>query len=359
MRKITKIMIVLILLLAVIFCAATICVGVFGPQIIKTQIKENLKLESSLEKVRLSFPLKLTLEEFKIDNLLSIRKLSFTPNIFGFLFGKVVIHGLDIIEPSVNLEQSAQGKLNLPLLTQGGPAPQIILTSLKVQNGKIKFIDKKVSAEGKEIILEKLNLKISKVSLPLTSLAVNFSFTAELVSPQEAPYGKISFSGWLDYFAQAMDAQLEIKNLEVTNFAPYYGNFISQKKLSSANLDLVSKFKAQNNVLNIVTDFNLSKIVYALSAAQDKEEAPLDLNLAKNALDLFTDRKGSLHLEFELQTALDKPTLSQEKIQSVILKAALQNLSQQSPQDLVDKVTDIISQYKDLGKELKGIFGSK
>jgi len=53
---------------------------------------------------------------------------------------------------------------------------------------------------------------------------------------------------------------------------------------------------------------------------------------------------------------LDNPALSQEKIQNIILKAAMKNLSEQPPQQLIDKVTTIIDQYEGLGKELKAIF---
>ncbi|MDP2044077.1 MAG: DUF748 domain-containing protein, partial [Candidatus Omnitrophota bacterium] len=194
--------------------------------------------------------------------------------------------------------------------------------------------------------------KVSKVSLPITSLATNFDLSARLNTPAGKAFGDIAFSGWLDYLAKNMDAKLEVSGLDVTNFTPYYGNFISNKKLLSAKLDLGSTFKAQNNDLQIITDFNLSNLVY-----EKTEEQQPELNLMKNALDLFTDADGNLHLVFNINTKLDNPALSQEKLKKVILKAAMKNLSNQSPQQLVDKVSGIIDKYKEYGKELKAIFG--
>jgi len=48
--------------------------------------------------------------------------------------------------------------------------------------------------------------------------------------------------------------------------------------------------------------------------------------------------------------------LTQEEIQAIILKAAAKNLSKQSPQHLMDKVSSMVDQYEKLGKELKNIF---
>ena len=81
------------------------------------------------------------------------------------------------------------------------------------------------------------------------------------------------------------------------------------------------------------------------------------MDLTKNALDIFTDAKGNLRLEFDIDTQLDNPALNQEKVQKIILKAAAKNLADQPPQQLIEKVANVIDQYKGLGKELKAIFG--
>ena len=262
-----------------------------------------------------------------------------------------MIHGLTITEPVVNLVQSAEGKLNLPVLEQKGKGLKIYPTSLNLRDGKIIFTDRKVSPAGYQVIVNKLYIKVSKVSLPLQSLATNFDLSAQLDTPLGEAFGKITFSGWLDYLAKDMDAKLEVKEMDVTNFSPYYGNFISNKKLLSANLNLGSTFKAKNNALNIITDLNLTNLVY------EKTEEQLGLELAKNTLDLFTDAFGNLNLVFDIDTKLDNPAITQDKLKKIILKAAMKNLSSQSPEQLVDKVSKVIDQYKNIGKELKSIFG--
>jgi uncharacterized protein involved in outer membrane biogenesis len=338
----------------VIFFIANLLISAFAPGIVQQQLEQSLKLKCHLDKISLSLPFTIVLEKLEIGDLASIKKISFSPNLVALLFGKIVIAGLNIIEPVINLEQSAEGKLNLPVLEEKGKSPAIYVTSLNLRDGKIFFMDKKVVPEGFGVIVNKLNIKVTKVALPITSLATNFSVNAELLTHQGEVSGKITFAGWLDYLAKDMDAQLEVKDLDVTKFSVYYGNFISNRKLSSARLDLSSNFKAKNNALKIITKFNLSHLVYAPVQGQEQQ---LDLNLMKNALDIFTDPQGNLSLEFYIDTQLDNPSLNQEKVQKIILKAAAKNLGDQAPQQLLDKVISIIDQYKGAGKELKAIFG--
>ncbi len=354
MKKKFKVLFLLCAIFLAIFVIAGILVGVYAPKIVEDQIQQNLKVKASLGKISLGLPFTITLEKLEIGNLASIKKVSFSPNLIGLLFGKVVIHGLVITEPVIYLERSSSGKLNLPVLEQKGKALAIYLTSLKVRDAKIIFTDRSEDHGSltNQVIVDKLNISVAKVSLPITSLATNFSLSAQLSNPAGKPFGNIVFSGWLDFLAKDMDAKLEVKDLDVTNFAPYYGNFISNKKLLSARLNLGSTFKAKNNALQIITDFNLSNLVYA----KTEEELAVP-DLMKNTLDLFTDSDGNLHLEFNINTKLDNPALSPDKLKSIILKAAMKNLSSQSPEQIVDKVANIIDKYKDFGKELKDIFG--
>ena len=314
MKKKFKILfLVCVIILLAIFILANILLRVYVPRIIESQIEQNLKLKSSIDKISLNAPFTITIEKIELANLASIKKISFSPNLIAFLFGKIVIHGLNVVEPVINLELSAEGKLNLPAFAQNGKPPAVYLTSLRVQNGKIIFTDRKITSDGFTVILNKLNIKVAKVLLPVTSLATDFSLSVELENGRDLPFGNIEFSGWLDYLARDMDAKLEVKNLDVINFAPYYGNFISNKKLSSGLLNLNSTFKANSNNLAIDTDFNLSRLVYEKNEVQE-----LNLDLAKNALDLFTDSEGNLKLEFKINTKLDNPSLSPKELKKLI-----------------------------------------
>lgn len=359
MKRIYKVLLWLLAIFFLIFILANLALSLFARQIVIGQIEQNLKLRTTLDKISISLPLSIKLNKLAVGDLFKADEILVSPNILGFFAGKIVISNVTLVNPVVNLEMNSDGSLNLPKLEQksGQKAPPVYLTGLSIRNGKIIFTDKKVEVSGYKTILGSLNAHVSKVMLPPTSLKVNFKVSTDVLNSDSRKLGDASLDGWIDFGPKNMDALLNIQDLDLLYFAPYYGDFISNKKLLSANLNVNSTFKSRNNSLNILTDFKLFNLAYA-QEEQVEGELP-ELDLTKNALDFFTDSKGNLNLEFEINTQLDHPSIKPEELKKIILKAAAKNLANQSPVDLIQKVNDNIEQFKAIGKTLKSIFQGK
>lgn len=127
MQKKFKIIFILVAVLVSLFVVASILVSVYAPKIVEDQLAQNLKVKVSLGKISLSLPFTVTLERLEIGDLASIKKISCAPNLVALLFGKIVISGLTVVEPVINLVQSADGKLNLPVLEQKGSPRKFLL----------------------------------------------------------------------------------------------------------------------------------------------------------------------------------------------------------------------------------------
>ena len=353
MKLIKKIILWVLIPLFIIFILANIAISVFARQIVVQQIEQNLKLTTTLGSINISLPFSINLNNLKVGDLFKADRVSVSPNILGFFAGKIVLSGVTLVNPVINLVQYQDGSLNLPKLEQKGKQPPpVYLTSLNIRNGRINFTDKKINPSGYKITLGRVNASVSKVMLPPTSLKTNFKVSLDVLSPDSDKLGSAGFSGWVDFGPKDMDALLTVKDLDLVYFSPYYGNFISSKKLLSARLNINSDLRSEKNNLGILTKFRLSNLVYA----QEEEGVLPELNLSKNALDFFTDSKGNLDLEFEINTKLDNPNLSGEQLKKVVLKAAAKNLANQSPEELITKVNDNIEQFKAIGKTLKSIF---
>lgn len=357
MKRAPKIIIWVIAVVAAVFVILNLTLPSLARKIITEQIEDNLKMKVSLGSVSITPPLSVNLVNLKIGDLFKADRISVTPNILGFFAGKIVLSGVTLINPVINIEQSKEGKFNIPQFEASKGQPSVYITDFSLRNGKIVFIDKKIEARGFKVILSKINADISKAVLPVTSLKANFKFSADLLKEDEAKIGDIVFSGWVNFTPKDMDAKLDLRDLDITYFSPYYGEFLSRKKLLSAKLNTQTEFNSRDNNLNILTDFRLSNMIYA--ADGDSGPEAHSLSLAKNALDFFTDQEGNLILEFEVNTKLDNPGLSIDELKKVILKAAVKNIARQNPEDLIKKVTDNIEQFKDFGKEMKRIFKGK
>ena len=350
-----KWLIILLVVFLVIFIVVNILFGIFARQIVIDQIQNNLNTPVKLESISLSLPLCVNLSGLEVGSLAKVKKLSVSINPLGFLAKKVVISNLSMLEPQIFLTQGADGSMNLPVLKQGGNPPPVYLTGIQIKNGRVIFTDKKVSSGITQIIIEKLRLNASKDMLPVTSLNVRFDFSADFTDTADNRLGNVSAEGWVDLGPKNMDAKIQVKDLEITQFAPYYGNFISNKKISSGKLNLTSMLKAKNNQLEIVNNFRLSGLVYAQQEQGGIGELS-GLDMVKNALDLFTDKSGNLDLEFTINTQLDKPALDPDKLKGMILKAAMKNLANQPPEELAEKVMDTVDKIKEFSKGLKEIF---
>ncbi len=358
MKRINKIVIWVLVIIFAVFISCSIAIALYGKKIAVNLIEQNLKMKTSLGNISLGLPFTINLTNLEIGDLFKSDRISVNPSILGFLAGKIVLNRLSLINPVINLEQGPDGSFNLPKLKQKGKQPPVFLTGLVIKNGELIFTDKKLSPEGYRIIVGNIDARISKVMLPPASLNARFKFYASIMDPNARILGGIDSLGWIDFGPKDMDAALHIKDLDVTYFAPYYGDFISNKKLLSAKLNLTSLLKAKNNDLTVVSSFKLSDLVYAKEEVPKEGELP-KLDLVKSTLDLFTDRQGNLSLDFTINTKLDNPGVNISELKRVILNAAVKNLSNQPPEALIEKVTNTLEQFKDFGKELKNIFKKK
>ncbi|MDD2703330.1 MAG: DUF748 domain-containing protein, partial [Candidatus Omnitrophica bacterium] len=163
--------------------------------------------------------------------------------------------------------------------------------------------------------------------------------------------GVLTFSGRMDFVPKDMDGFLQVKDVEIVSFAPYYGKIISDKKLISGKLDFSSDIKAKNNDLTAVCHLELGQLVYA----QEVLEGGLAgiPNVLPGALDFFTDASGKIVLDFSIKTKLDNPVLDPKVLQKTVMDAALKKLSNKPPEKNVENVVD---QFKKLKDQYKDIF---
>ncbi|MFA6350165.1 MAG: DUF748 domain-containing protein [Candidatus Omnitrophota bacterium] len=355
-KNILKALFVAVAIIAAIF----VVFNIYAKDFIVGRVENAYGIKVGLEKISLNFPLSVELRGLKLGQALSAGRINVAVNPFGFIAGKILLDKVLIVDPIVAIEQSSQGKLNLPKFSENkGKTVQIFASRIIIKNGVVDFTDKKVVPEGFKVVLNKINVDAAKVMLPPTSLKTKFNASCEMDRPDSQVLGKLALNGWVDFGSKDAEAVFTMQGLEATYFTPYFGDFLSSRKLESATVDLVSQLKARNNDLTVNNDFNLSNLKYA-----QEEDIPgpgelPEFDLTKKTLDLFTDRSGNLKLSFEIKTKLDQPGISQEELKKIMLNAAMKNLANQDPVDIFQKVSSIIEQASKYGKQMKDIFTGK
>lgn len=352
MKKISKIIIWLTIILAAVFLVFSIILALFGKAIILKAIEKNFKRKVTFESINLSFPLSVRLRRLEIHNLAKIESLSLRPSILGFFVGRIVLNELNLFRPEITLEMDEQGRLNIP--QTGGKSPPLLLAGLDIEEGRFIFTDKKIEANGYKIIVNNINAKIHKAAFPPTSLFIRFDLSASLGDRPDTAQGVAKTSGWIDFGPKDMEGKFELKGIDLTYLAPYYNKFISDKKLTSGKLNLVSNLKSVKNDLTAKCKAELTDLVY-LKEVPAEGEAP-KIDLVPNILNLFSNDTGRIVFDFTIRTKLDNPRINMQELRGIIGMAAFENIATQPPDKLKENIKDIEKQFKDIGKVFKDIF---
>ncbi|MBU0504019.1 MAG: DUF748 domain-containing protein [Candidatus Omnitrophota bacterium] len=327
MKRIIKILFWVVGVIIAIFILLSIAVALFAKPIVISQIEQNLKLKTSLDSLSLGFPLSVNIRNLNIRSLAKVEEVSLKPSLLAFLAGKIVLNELRVIKPEITLVMDKSGKFNFSLPENKGKRPPVFLAGLDIRLGKVFFIDRKIDPAGYKITLSGINVKVSKVAFPITSLSANFNVSAML--GENAEKGSVTASGWIDFGPKNMEGRVELKDIEMTYFTPYFQGLqdspLAGFTVSSAKLNASSDLKAVNNNLT-----------------------------AKCRIKVM-----NLSSEFTFKTKLDKPSIDPNMIKQQVVGAIASNIFEQLPQKIAENPEDFKKQMKDLGKSLKEMFLKK
>ena len=352
MNKPAKVIIWILAVILAVFLVLDLIFIIFGKAIVAGQIEKTLKLKASLGSLSVRFPLTVSFKDMEIKDLIKADSISLSPSVLGFLAGKVVLNDLIIERPVITISRDAQGKLNLPVLEQKGKQPPVLMAGLRINNGRVVFSDKKISPEGYQVTVDKINVDISKVTLPPTSLYTNFKVSAVLLDREDNPAGEAGLSGWIDFGPKDMDGRLELKDIEAASLAPYLQDMIKIKRLLSARIGLSVDLKAKNN--NLAAKCHIE---FAPQARADKQG--LSSGVPADVLSLFSNDSGSMAFDFTINTKLDQPKFNSLNMKGIIGQAAVDNIASQPAADVIEKVKNTVEQFKDIGDSFKDIFKKK
>ena len=354
MKKMQKRITWILTIIAAFYLLLNAALLAFGKAIIISQIEKNLKTKASLERVTFGLPLSINIDKLNIDGLLKADSISVSPSILGFLAGRIVLSNLKLIRPEITLIKSAEGRLNLPRFAAKGKQPPILLAGLRIKEGKFIFVDKKLDPNGYRVVVDNINVNISRIAFPPASLYANFEASAVLVNGASQPAGQAAASGWIDFGPKNMDGKFELRDVEAAVLAPYYKNIVPGKKLYSAKLNFTADLKAKSNDLLVKCRLEFSNLVYEKEAEEQDKKQTIDI--FSEALGIFSDTSGKLTFDFSINTKLDNPRLDLINLKGSIAQAAAQNIASQPPEDVIERVKETAKKFKEFGKGLKDIF---
>ena len=374
-KKLLYIFISAIVIIVVLYYTASLG---FKPFLLK-QLSQALKRRVEAKSVSLSFPLNLQFKNLRIfnkgekDMLLTAEGLDIGVNPFSLFSQRLLLNHIVLISPNLKIEKNTEGILNIEDLLNPEvvpvPGPKkkkaAVLLRAEIKKGEIELQDKTVSPLPFTAKIAALNLKVAKVYFPPASAKSNFSLSFNLVNLAGQIRGSARAQGWINIIKKDMLADLEIKNIDIAYFKPYYKSGFST--IENGLLNFASSPDSKNNNLTAPCRLEISNLSFA--AGSEASSELLGVSVA-DLVDYLKDSRGKISMGFTLRGKMDKPQELISQTSNVVIKATLQKLVNSQLQRLLEfgeKTSEGVGtttgktkeKLEDIRKVLEGIFKSE
>lgn len=345
MKLLLKIIILVLAIPVLLFAGAHIFFAYRGRALLIERLQAELQSEVSIAQARLRFPLSLEIKELEIKDVIKADYVYISPELTGLFTGKVILKDLEVLRPEFTWDSQPTDKPasgNLVAEKTSGPkqAPllPLVINRFRVKDGRINFIDRSVSEQGLVISLSGIQLTMENLAFLLESVITNFQLEAELAGQKDSRPGKLSASGWIDFYKKDMRAELNIRGIDGVYFYPYYSYWVDleNSRIKEAWLNFNSQISSQNNDLTALCRLELADIKFR-PRPPDQPEHRAE-KFASAVLGIFRRiGQGRVVLDFTVKTKMDRPAFRFESISS-----AVDNKLSQAVQGGNIKIEDII-----------------
>ncbi len=324
MKKAEKIISLSIITLAVIFGSVHIFLNLLGKPILIRQLENLTHKKTTLRDFTVSPLLHLEIGGLNIEGLAKIERVSVSPSIPGFLTGKIIFNSLIFVRPELSFTKNPA-----PVVDEGKSSTDLILPSpvlssaaepktirvlplafkrIKIEGGKIDFIDQSLSADGIKVTLKNIKCNISNLYFFHRPVISTFEFKGRIPWKQGEAQGRLELDGWLNYAKRDMRATLKISNIDAIYLYPYYSTWVDLDKarIEKAKLNFSSDINGLNNNVTAECRLELSDIVRKpLEPGEAEDKAS---RITNKVLDMFKSMdEGKVELNFTIKTKMDSP----------------------------------------------------
>ncbi len=257
---------------------------------------------------------------FSKENFLETKAIRVRIALLPLLKKQLVIYGITILQPTVNLVQLKNGKINttyfLSKIKKSSPKSNkstsksisqkpsfnLHLNRLVIRKGKVAFYSYRMSSRQPTFLLTNLNLSLKDVNIPNEkNIPSPFSLNGIIASPHPATIeskGKGIFLGE----AISFQAKTRIKKIAINDF-----NYLCPKSamvVKEGNAFVNSDAKCKNNYLNSEQHVEIKKLKIASKKGGLFGKTVLGLP-ADAFVKILQDEKGCLNFDFEVTGNLD------------------------------------------------------
>jgi AsmA protein len=334
-----------------LFIVGVIIVGVIALTVfIKTQVtpdkvrstvlplvEEQLQRKTDFGDIHIGFFSGITIADFQVkeknsdEDFISLKKLTFRYRLWPLFKGQIAIDQVLLVEPQINVVRNHAGLFNFSDLIDKGASQNsssedekkvkisnssrlidLLVKEVSIDNGTIHFVDEFINPKSPyRYNLEQMNFSAHDITLD-----ESFPLDLSVVVNGSA----LSVLGNYNIADQSCDLILDLKPLDIVQFAPYYRDSLPGKlgaALVSMNLEVALKqgqIHSKGQLLLNDVDLVMDALKQApLKQVDLRTDYAIEFDLNDKHLEVSTllvDFNGLLaKLEGQIALASDDPTL--------------------------------------------------
>ena len=351
-KKIFTIIAIVVIIFSLVYTVILLSVKT----VIANKIQKATGLKTTINGLIILPPFNIEARGLEVAGLIKADRVCLAPSMRSLLFGKLAFNKIVIVRPEVTYQRNlpvepvvepvkdsrapvmdSQSELVAPVITQSKVFP-VIIKSLRVDSGRLNFIDTTAASGKINVIIKDINFCITNLSTSGMKGVSDFDLNAKLSWNTGEPDGKILLQGWLDFYKKDILATLKIENIDAIVFYPYYSTWVDlgKARIDQAKLGFNCNIKGQNNDVTADCHLELVDIVRKVRLLEEPQQKAERLTDA--VLDMFKSmNKGKVVLDFVLHTKMDRPEFGFANIKSAFEGKLMQARSSAGlrPQDVL------------------------
>lgn len=244
------------------------------------------------------------------------------------------INPFDAIEPSSQKPASPKSTKSAEAKADKTDETTILIQKMQVTDGALDYYNGKVSSPPHRTRLEAIQFSMDNIAVPASDKTSNYSFSANSAG------GTIVSKGTTSLGSKDTNAVVTVRNLDVTQFKPYYqkkGDAAVTRGAMDLDLDLKIKAKMVNGPGKVV----LKDLDFASGSGLGGQVVGVPRAAVVN---LLKSNNNQISLDFTLQGNIDDPQFS-------IREALMKKLTVGLAEKLGASLTGIGSGVIDVGTE--------
>lgn len=375
-KKRVRIFIGVVVFLMLLATAASTFLAFNAKKIILAEIEKNTGLRAQAESLRVNFPSTIEIRSLLVGDNIRFERLLVSPSLLGLLKRSVIL-SVVVVRPQLTVIRKADGSFDFGISmpqkiqdvpTEGalepkakkedqgaGQAPvEILVSSVRIDNGQIDFIDRAISAQTPfEMSLKDIGLSARSASV-LNPYHLNLKGSGNFVSHAGQELGAFDLSGWVDPEQLDMDAKISLDKINLAGLSVYGLQYL-KRQIQSGDLEFAADLKSEKNDLTAVCHVQMSGVSFQ-SLAQEGQEKPGIGDLTLLAIDSALSADGKIVFDFAVRTKMDQPRFENIKFKGSFFQSKVNTVLSKPPDETIQDLKKIGKDFEAIGKQFKDIF---